>query len=99
MQEVRHDGLGQRAVGCKELGADIEEEDLLVVSEALHDGVGGFVLLAELVILVRSAGEDGEDQDLGVGALLLEFGDDGLDAFGGLFGGALVGPTKGSGRY
>ena len=90
MQEVGHDALGQGAVGCEKLGADIEEEDLLVVSEALHDGVGGFVLLAELVFLVRAAREDGENQDLGVGALLLELGDDGLDAFGGLLSGALV---------
>lgn len=90
MQEVGHDALGQGAVGCEKLGADIEEEDLLVVSETLHDGVGGFVLLAELVFLVRAAREDGENQDLGVGALLLELGDDGLDAFGGLLGGTLI---------
>ena len=90
MQEVRHDGLGQRAVGLEELGADIEEEDLLVVRVALDDGVGGFVLLAELVVLVGAAREDAEDQDLGVGALLLELREDRLDAFGGLFGAALV---------
>jgi len=34
--------------------------------------------------------EDAEDEDLGVGALLAQLAKDGLDAIGGLLGGALV---------
>lgn len=62
VEQVGHDGLGERAIGLEELGADIEEEYFLVVGEALHDRVGGLVLLPELVVLVRAAGEDGENQ-------------------------------------
>ena len=50
----------------EKLGVDVEEEDHLVVGQLGDDLVGRRVDLAQAVVVVRSAGENGQHQHLGL---------------------------------
>src|SRR4051794_25346001 len=90
MQKVGHDVLRKRAIGRQEFRADIREEHLLVVGEGLDDSVGLIVLLAEGVFWGRAAGEDCQEENLRIGAFLLELRDDRFHTVGSLLSGALI---------
>jgi hypothetical protein len=86
VQVVGHDVLGQLAVVVEEGRGDVLVEDLLVIGVALDDLVDRDVQLAVRVVGGLAAGEDAEQEDLGLGAFLLDAVDDRLDARGGVLG-------------
>ena len=85
VQQVGHDLLLEHSIGREELRADIEVEDVLAVVERLDDVVRAGVRLAKRVVIVGTAGENGEQQNLRFRQLITQLGDDGLDAVGDLF--------------
>ena len=72
----------QAAGGVEELGIDVHEEYVFLVVEFGNDLVRLLALAAVGVRGTGAAGEDGQQQDLGVRKVLAEFQDVGADALG-----------------
>ena len=80
-------GVGaEGAVGLEELVAEIEEEDFFAVGIGSDEAVDGAGLVAHRVGGFLAARPECLEEDRGFGTALLVFGDDGVDALGGLFG-------------
>ena len=85
VEVVGHDFGGEGAVGGEEFIANIQEEDLFVVGNFGEQGVDLFDVIAVGIGGGGAAGEDGQEEDFGLGLLLFEFADDEGVAFGNLF--------------
>jgi hypothetical protein len=92
---VAHDVFGEGAVGIEEFVVDVEVVDGFAVVEFGDEGVDGFVLDAGGILGGGVAGEDGQEEDFGVGGFLLHEVDDGFDAGGG-FGGGVAADVVGA---
>ena len=90
VQEVGHDVAGDRAVVLEEALADVEILDRLAVVELGDLRVDRRQLVADRARLL-AAGEDAQEEDLGLGELLAERLDDGGHAVGDRLGGVRAG--------
>lgn len=81
MEEVWHEGAGEDAFRCEVAGGDVATNDSIFLSKGGNKEVDFVIDLTVDVIFVGTAGEDIEDGDFCLGAVLAEVGHDGFDAF------------------
>ena len=89
MEEVWHEGAGEDAFRGEVAGGDVATNDSVFLSKGGDEEVDFVINLTFDVIFVGTAGEDIEDGDFCLGAVLAEVGHDGFDAFKGLLKGRI----------
>ena len=99
MQLIRHNGVGDGAIGGGKLRAEIQESNTLAVIEFSHVGVDGSNFIHAHLPRVRHATshrsgatrEDREQENLGVGQFVLDHADDLAVGLGDILGGVVHG--------
>ncbi len=81
VEEVGHEGAGKDAFRGEVAGGDVATNDNIFFCKGGNEEVDFVINLTLDVIFVGTAGEDIEDGDFCLGAVLAEVGHDGFDAF------------------